>query len=68
MVDAISETLPDDIEVSVATEEYQARTEDTLINAIGDEEESFWIGQSLEARRDHWREIADATADVLREL
>lgn len=53
VVDAISETLPDDIEVSVATEEYQARTEDTLVNAVGDDEGSFWIGQSLEARRDH---------------
>lgn len=68
VVDAISETLPDDIEVSVATEEYQVRTEDTLVNAIGDDEGSFWVGQSLEARRNHWREIADATANVLREL
>ncbi len=52
VVDAISDPLPD-IEVSVATEEYQARTEDTPVNGIEDDEGSVWVGQSLEARRGH---------------
>lgn len=70
IADAIAEALPHDgSPVELGQYQYEASSEETLVNRITDDGAGgIWIGQPIADRRNSWDTIVDAVGSVVGEL